>query len=211
MARRIFHITHLDNLPGIIATGGLLSDHQVVLSKQDAQSIAHGHIKQRRFGRLVPLPPGGVVADYVPFYFAPRSPMLYAIFKGAVDCYQDGQESIIYLVADPEEVAEKCSFCFTDGHAAMTISKFFNRIEELADAVDWELMRAKMWNNTEEDGDRSRRRQAEFLVKDSFPWSLISEIIAFDQSKANHVNRILDDTKVSHRPALRVERRWYYQ
>lgn len=37
-------------------------------------------------------------------------------------------------------------------------------------------MGERYWNDTPEDGDRKRRRQAEFLVYTSLPWRLIEEI-----------------------------------
>jgi len=47
----------------------------------------------------VPLAPYGCVADYVPFYFAPRSPMLYKLHKGGVPNYTGGQDPLVYLVS----------------------------------------------------------------------------------------------------------------
>ena len=43
--------------------------------------IGMRHIKERRARKIVPIVPGETLADFVPFYFAPRSPMLYAMSK----------------------------------------------------------------------------------------------------------------------------------
>lgn len=43
--------------------------------------IAHNTIQDRRAQTYVPCLPGGNPHDYVPFYFAPCSPMLYAAHK----------------------------------------------------------------------------------------------------------------------------------
>jgi hypothetical protein len=47
-------------------------------------SIAYEGIQQRRSEIEIPIPPYGILHDYIPFYFAPRSPMLYAIHKGMI-------------------------------------------------------------------------------------------------------------------------------
>ncbi len=44
----------------------------------DYQNIAHQGAQGARSIKSVPYPPGGQVHDYVPFYLAPRSPMLLA-------------------------------------------------------------------------------------------------------------------------------------
>src|SRR5690606_28302780 len=101
---RLYHITHIDNLPGILSDGALCCDRVREEQKKLAISIAHQHIKERRAkrpvqtleGRIVAA--GGTLADYVPFYFAPRSPMLYTIDRGNVEGYAGGQKSIVYLV-----------------------------------------------------------------------------------------------------------------
>ena len=95
------------------------------------------------------------MGDYVPFYFAPRSPMLYAIDRGAVAGYQGGQAPIIYLCSTVEAVVEKgLEWVFTEGHAEMAYTDFFNDVADL-DKVDWKLMREKYWNDTDEDGDQN--------------------------------------------------------
>jgi ssDNA thymidine ADP-ribosyltransferase, DarT len=43
----------------------------------------------------VPLAPYGCVADYVPCYFAPRSPMLYKLHKGGVPNYSGGHVPVV--------------------------------------------------------------------------------------------------------------------
>ena len=47
---------------------------------------------------MVPIGPGGAVSDYVLFYFAPRSPMMYAIHRGNVPTYGELGTGIDYLV-----------------------------------------------------------------------------------------------------------------
>ena len=60
----------------------------------------------------------------------------------------------------------------------MEYTDFFDDFKDL-DKIDWNLMKAKYWNAIPEDPDRSRRRQAEFLVRDFFPWQLVHQIAVY--------------------------------
>lgn len=80
----IYHITPINNLTGILAAGGLNCNSTLRRDRTAYTNIAHDHIQDRRSHTFVPLAPGGTLHDYVPFYFAPRSPMLYSIATGYV-------------------------------------------------------------------------------------------------------------------------------
>ena len=66
----------------------------------------------------------------------------------------------------------------------------------------------RYWNDIQEDMDRKRRRQAEFLMHKLMPWYLVTEIVVMKKSVERMVQVILDqegDTTV-----VRTERSWYY-
>ena len=109
----IYHITHLNNLALILGCGELLSDTLIQQVAVKPTNIAHGQIKERRQRTVVTIPPGGVVTDYVPFYFCPRSPMLYAVHGGFVAGYPGGQGQVLHLVADAETIAAQNAICIT--------------------------------------------------------------------------------------------------
>ena len=160
----LYHITHIDNLPQIIAEGSLLCDRLRTQNDLPIKGIAHQHIKDRRARRVVPIAAQGTLADYVPFYFAPRSPMLYTIYKDNVGGYAGGQKPVIHLVSSVDKVLELGTlWCFTDGHAVIEFSSFFDDLTDI-DKIDWCIMETTYWRDTDTDSDRKRRRQAEFLV-----------------------------------------------
>jgi hypothetical protein len=208
LATPIYHITDWTNLENILSSGRLLCDRRIALGEAEAVGIGHKHIKERRAKRVVTVGPSGVVADYVPFYFAPRSPMLYSIDCGQVEGYPGGQGGVVHLVTSVERVVhEDLRFVFTDGHAEMAISRQFTDLAHL-DQIDWSVMQGKWWNDTPEHPDRKRRRQAEFLIHDVAPWILIEQIgVASDAARQN-VEALLaaaeDTTPISVRPE------WYY-
>jgi ssDNA thymidine ADP-ribosyltransferase, DarT len=57
----------------------------------DYYNIGYKNLIDKRGSRIVPVEPGGVLNDYVPFYFAPRSPMLYSIHTGFVQGFTGSQ------------------------------------------------------------------------------------------------------------------------
>ena len=208
ISTEIYHITNVDNLVGIVEAGGLWCDREATSRGLTKVGIAYQHIKVRRAQRLVPLGPGGTLDNFIPFYFAPRSPMLCSIYHDNVDGYSEGQRSVVHLVSSAETISDaEASFVFTDGHAAMDLSDFFDKLDDL-DKIDWKIMKEKYWADTDEDGDRARRRNAEFLVHRFVPWQLIAGIGVFNMAMAEHVTEILGDVAV--KPVVTVERGWYY-
>ena len=201
----IYHTTHLSHIASIAASG-LWCDRSVVEQRLNTVSCAHGHIKQRRLVTAVPCYPGTTLADYVPFYFAPRSPMLYALHKGSVAGYAEGQRPLVPLAASLERVAcSGCTFCFTDGHPVIAYSEFYTGLDDLSE-IDWELMRSTYWSDTRQDPDRRRRRQAEFLVLQRVPWHLIEEIGVYGRDIGRQVVQIVPEAA----PIVTVHREWYY-
>lgn len=212
----IYHITHISNLTKIIARDALACDAEAERGALCQQSIAYDTIKERRRHRAVEtlaskaVAAGGVVADYVPFYFSNRSPMLYAIHRGSVPAYRGGQRDVVYLVSSAEVVAaSELLWCFTDGHAVEGITEFFDNLAELT-RVDWNAVRTWRWGRQYQlaNPDVLRRKQAEFLVHASFPWRLVERIGTLDLAMATQVRTLLDGT--THKPRVTIEPNWYY-
>jgi hypothetical protein len=203
----IYRIMHVDNLPVVIGCGYLLCENRRQQAG-DWRSIAHENIQQRRRAQPVPCGLGGTVNDYVPWYFAPRSPMLYAHHKSSVPGNSDGQKVIIYLRSTIETVVRAgLPFVFTDGHGIMFNSSFYHDLGDL-DKIDWPLMQSRYWNATNGDPDRPRRRQAEFLVHQRCPWTLVEEVVVYDRERLADVQSGLQGAV--HRPNVRIDTSWYF-
>lgn len=203
----IFHITHIGNLPSILQYDGIWCENIGKMLCDARVNIAHAHLKDRRTRKYVPRH-RRPLTDYTPFYFAPRSPMLYAIYKERVEGYAEGQRPVLHLVSSVEDVArEGLLFAYTDGHAVIEVSEFFYDLSDLH-RIDWEVIRARYWKDTQDDPDRARRRQAEFLVHPYLPWKLVSEVGTYDARTAELVSCLL--TTVDHRPNVAVRRDWYF-
>ena len=205
----IYHITHVDNLAGIVSDGCLFSDLERIRKGLNSTNIGYGHIKDRRLNTAVPVSAGGCLGDYVPFYFAPNSPMLYTIHRGNVPGYEQGQKEIVYLLVDAEPIMKqsRLPWAFTDRHAVVAFAEFFDDVSEL-NKVDWDLMKAQYWTNTEHDPDRKERRQAEFLIHKIVPWELVFGIGVYDDEMLEKVKAAI--RTAAHQPQIKVKRDWYF-
>lgn len=204
----ICHFTHVDHLPGI-AENGLLCDSRVG-DRLTQEAGDHG-IKERRRRAVVRCAPGGVVADYAPFYFAPRSPMLYRVRMGGVATYGGSQRDLVYLCTTVERLEDMgVQAVVTDRNAVLTFARFApTRAEWSTDGfVDWSLMNERDWFNDEEHPDRKERRMAECLVHHVLPWEAVMAIGCFDDSVAASVHATVD--LQVHQPDVLVRRQWYF-
>jgi hypothetical protein len=193
-------------LASIVAAGRIEATN--VRQTRHFVNIANRDIQDRRAVRAVHAGPGGTLHDYVPFYFGPRSPMLYAIKTGFVPGYDGGQDDVIYLVSSTEAVVTAARpFVFTDGHAAMDYSEQFDDLGHL-DKIDWPLMTSTYWSATNDDPDRKTRRQAEFLVYRFLPCSAIERIVSASHERVQQIRTILNGRLVH--CAVEAESGWYY-
>lgn len=205
----VFHLTHIDNLSGIIKEGGLASHNRKIEKGITHKNIAYHTLQDRRAETAVDCSPFGSLHDYVPFFLGPRPPMLYAINNGKVETYQEGQAPIVYLVSMAQDVTKAgLGFVFTDGHAIMKpLTNFFNDLDNIAQ-VNWQFVYAKQWNDTQEYPDRRRQKQAEFLVKDFFPWSLVLKIAVINKQMKENVKKLFPLNR--HNPLVILKPEWYY-
>ena len=154
----IFHITPFENLGRILEANELRAKRALEQEDTGYTNIAHQSIQDRRAHTPVPCGPRGVLHDYVPFYFGARSPMLYTVYKGNVEGFTGGQQSIVHLVSSVQAVQEAgLGFAFTDGHGIMEFTEFYDDPAKL-DEVDWPLMNNRYWADMSDDLDRKRRR-----------------------------------------------------
>lgn len=205
---QVAHFTHLDQLAAI-AEQGLLSETVAISADARRTEVGNPEIKATRRRRLVPIPPGGVVADYAPFYFAPRSPMMYAIHRGRVVTYSGGCEELAYLVTSVERLtALGLRMVFTDRNAVLDAATFRSDPADLDALVDWPLMRATMWANTESEPDRRERRMAECLVYSQVPWAAFTEVAV--KSAGSRRKALAALLKAQPQLPITVRPSWYF-
>lgn len=204
---KIYHICHVDRLASIVA-GGLLSDAEVQHQAPPGTVIGMNKIKQRRLNELtLASHPGLYVGQCVPFYFCPRSVMLFLIHKRNPELtYTGGQGPIVHLEADLYDAvawahANDRRWAFTLSNAGSYYFEDRADLNQLGQ-IDWDAVATTQWPACKE------RKQAEFLVEHNFPWQLIERIGVCTAAVHAQVAHALPVG--GHRPPVAILPGWYY-
>ena len=217
---RLFHITAIDNLESICQSGSLVCKNQCGKPGVNYQNIAHSGAQGARSLTQVPNPPGGTVHDYVPFYFAPRSPMLLAIHSGRVAGCSYRQEDILHFETTvPSVLQHSQEVVFFDLNATLRWSTAYTDVSEIPNRVAWDLIcdsprldgYCKYFQNrpaVDAHVDRMEKRMAEFLVKTSIPLAAMTRIGVVNAEKAAVVSAILDQYNLA--VAVDILPDWYF-
>ena len=208
---KVYHITHVDNLPAIVEEGQLVCDREMIRRGGPTRAIGMSAIKRRRVEQLaVDCHPQTKVGDYVPFYFCPRSVMLYVIHMANHQelAYRGGQGPIIHLEADLHTVIEWADgenrpWTFSLSNAGARYTEFRSQTSDLDD-LDWTAIGARNFR----DPEVKEAKQAEFLVYDTCPFELFLRIGVRSPDVAERVTSTV--AGLDHGPTVEVQVGWYY-
>lgn len=176
----IWRIIHRDNLAWVFEHG--LHCANSAVQAPDYVAIGNAELINRRRFRNVPVAPGGTLADYVPFYFTPFSPMMYNIYTGRGEVARRENEEICILVSSLPRIAEMgISSVFTDRHAYPQLAQYFNNISQLGQ-IDWPLIQARNFSRNPDDPVQIERYQAEALVYQHLPVNGLLGIVCYTEA-----------------------------
>jgi hypothetical protein len=105
--------------------------------------------------------------------------------------------------------AARIPFVFSNGHGIAALTDWYDNLDRL-DEVDWKMVYQQYWADKLNDMDRQRRKQAEFLVHQFCPWSLIEEIAVINRSIQAKVMAVLEGFAPEMRKDVVVKPQWYY-
>jgi len=207
---KIYHIVHVDKLTAITADGFLYSDAEMAQRPANGTVIGMNNIKARRMNELtLASHPDLYVGQCVPFYFCPRSVMLFLIHRRNAElAYQGGQAPIVHLVADLHAVvawvqANDKRWAFSLSNAG---SYYFEDRCDLArlHEINWSAVQTGQWAGS----PTKEEKQAEFLIERRFPWHLIEEIAVYNQATGQQATQAI--AGAAHRPHVERRPAWYY-
>jgi hypothetical protein len=143
-----YHLTHKDNLAGILQHGIL--SHADVLTRDDVLAVDISDAGAQKWRDRAEPVNRRAIHDYAPLYINPKNPMLFV--RRAI------QHEIVILRISPK-VMQDGQHVFSDGNAACRETKFSADPGIVAESVD--ALNSTYWSNCI---DGKRRRCAELLV-----------------------------------------------
>ena len=202
----IFRITHIANVPWILRNGLRCKNSDV----QDPNFVRIGNLEliQRRTSRNVPVPPGGTLSDYVPFYFTPFSMMMYNIRTGYGGIRQFPNAEIVIIVSSLRGLAERgVTAAFSDRHAYLQTAQFFTSLQDL-DEIDWGILQTRDFKRDVDDPEKTDRYQAEALVHRHLPVEHLAGIVCLSENEKRTLIAQREEVGLE----LKIEARpnWYF-
>ena len=175
----IFRIVHCDNLPWILDNGLHAKNGRL---DPNYRNIGNPDLIDKRSRRVVPIPPGGTLNDYVPFYFTPFSIMLFNIKTGYGGIRQVPNQEIAILVSSLHRVGELgIRFVFTNQHAYPAAAEYFSNLEDL-DRIDWPLLQSRNFKHDPDDPGKKERYQAEALIWRYMPLDALLGVCCYNEA-----------------------------
>lgn len=200
----IFRIVHGDNLPWILDHGLHAKSGKL---DPNFRNIGNPDLIDRRTKRVVPIPPGGTLGDYVPFYFTPFSIMMYNIKTGFGGIKPVANQEIAILVSSLRRVKELgLQFVFTNQHAYPAAAEYFNDLAGL-DHIDWPLLQSRDFKHDPDDPGKKERYQAEALIWRHVPLEAVLGICCYDELASAAAQSHADQRNL--KIQIRAQPNWY--
>ncbi|MEM0577004.1 type II toxin-antitoxin system toxin DNA ADP-ribosyl transferase DarT [Flavobacterium polysaccharolyticum] len=203
-----YRMVHWQNVEYILQNGLCCRDH--VTADPDYINIGHLQLISDRHDHPIALPNAGSLGDYVPFYFAGHSPMLYLIKNGYQGVTKRPQEDIVYLVCKFETIENSgLEYVFTDRNAKISIANFYTNKQDF-EKLHWEVINSKHWNNDESNWSRQDYKQAEFLIKNHVPVQYINAIVVKNEERKIYFEELLTKLALDIKVLIDVNSKLYY-
>lgn len=184
----IFRITHIQNLAWIMDNG--LHCQSSLVSDPDFTPIGRTSLIEQRTDLPIRHKSGGNLSDYIPFYFVPKTPMLYNIVTGRGVRLRTPEEIVVIISSIHKALGFGAEVIFTDRAAYMETANFHHELAKLA-SLPWVAFNRFDFKRQVDDLDAFDRYRAEALVKRHLPIQGILAIGVFRQYAEPQVNKIV--------------------
>lgn len=191
-----YRITHINNLT-LLLQNGIVSRHHPN-ANNNYIDIGNPEIIDVRSATPVKINNYGMIGDYVPFYFTPKSIMLYNIITGYWHPLvpKRSRSEILVIRCLISNLATLPQWYFTNGQGNDMASSHYNDLADL-NQIDWQSIQNSDFSKSDGDYDRPRRYQAEFLVHGQVPLISIESLNVYNDQTANVVTSVLNQNNIN--------------
>jgi len=201
----IWRIVHRDNLPWIW-DNGLHCGTSTIISPNWV-NIGNSDLISKRETHPVPIPPGGVLNDYVPFYFTPFSVMMRNINTGWGVQQRKNKEIVILVSSLRHLQSQNIPFVFTDMHAYYSWANFYSDLSDL-DKIDWEIIQSRDFKRDLDDPAKFERYQAEVLIHQHCPVEGLQGVVCYTENLEKQISKEL--AKAGWNLPVHARTKWYF-
>lgn len=202
----IFRIVHRENVTWILQNGMYCRNARV--QDPNYRTIGNPDLIDKRQRRAVPIPPGGTLSDYIPFYFTPFTPMLLNIKTGYGGVKKLPNEDVVIFVSSLHTLNQMgIRFLFTDRHAYLVNADFYDDLADLG-RLDWKILQDRDFKRDPDDPGKMERYQAEALVHTHIPVEAFIGLTCYTDLVCGQVDELVNN----HGLELQVVKRtgWYF-
>ena len=180
---------HKDNIDWILDNGLHCGNSKI--KSPNWVSIGNAELIDKRASHLVSVGSGGMLNDYVPFYFTPFSPMMMNILNGRGGVKRRDRSEIVILVSDLYAISKlKLQFVFTNSHAYYKWAEFHTDLTDL-NKIDWKIIQARDFRRAPDDPAKIERYQAEALIYQHCPVEALAGMVCYNDTVKVEMENII--------------------
>jgi hypothetical protein len=221
--RFIFRQVYYGDLSTFLDDGEIRAKNHI--SVQLCHQTSYQQIVDRRGTKAFSMPCGGVVNDYVPFYFSPLTSFTYTIHKGNVPLRSPSgadlgiakPEDRIFIVCGVEGFrGSDLKYCFSNFPLNSEVPPpiLNDNLDDLEKHVFWDVFDefpyganipeigyngvCRYFQNAESPPPRqlrSQKRMAEFLVQGAVPLGLVTCVVANNIAMRDRLQQVMDASR----------------
>ncbi len=185
--QRVFHVTHIRNLGGVVGAGGLVAGErpEVDLSSELARELR----------ATAELAPGESASEFVPWYLSPDATVWNQLREGATEprwsaaARTVAPSDLVVLVSTVRDLASVGPVVVADGDAAGTYTRF------ATDSDQVQRMLSRLHNTDDALG-------AEVLAKGSVPFEAVQLIGVANDPQRDRVRALLAEAALKTRVSV---------
>ncbi|WP_166786903.1 MULTISPECIES: DarT ssDNA thymidine ADP-ribosyltransferase family protein [Cryobacterium] len=211
--QRIYHVTHIRNLAGILNSGRLLADASDAWIARPIVDLSSAPQRAARRAALVAGDDSASVASYVPFFLSPNARLWDSLLTASNDprlspeAHSSETYDFVFLVSTVKKLHDArtgaddnaaAAVAVTNGDAAGALTRF-GAAPETAD---------RMLRSLRADVESQKIREAELLVTEQFPFELVTLVGVANDKVRDAVRAIL--ATGAHKPKVVVYPPWFH-